>query len=294
MTRRAGSLSVAAAASLWGTTGTVAYLISDRVGPLLVGAITMGLGGVILLVVAGRSGIVLWRDRTLRVPMVAGSVAVAIYPLAFYTAMSVAGVAVGNIIALATGPLVGAALEWLFDSRSPGSRWWWALAVGVTGVAVVTVSGDGAGPASSTRFVWGIVLAVIAGIAYGGYSYCLARVMRAGVSSVAATGAIFGAGSIPLLVVVGLSASSLADLGSSGWGLAYLVAGPMVLSYLLYGRGLSVLAPSTVLVIALVEPAVATILAVTVVGERMGPWASLGLAAIAFAVVLVSWAKSAR
>jgi drug/metabolite transporter, DME family len=77
-------------------------------------------------------------------------------------------------------------------------------------------------------------------------------------------------------------------------GLSYLVAGPMVLSYLLYGKGLVYLSSSVVLVIALVEPAIATLLAVWVVGERFGPIGMAGLVAIGAAVILAGRAKTMR
>lgn len=145
---------------------------------------------------------------------------------------------------------------------------------------------------------------LLAGVAYGTFSYCLSRIIRTEVAPTIATGAMFGAGSLPLLLVAGvhwlggdtgLGGSALATLElDSVLGLSYLVAGPMVLSYLLYGKGLVHLSSSVVLVIALVEPAVATLLAVAVVGERFGPIGIVGLLAVTSAVVLAGRAKTMR
>lgn len=285
---------VGIAASLWGTTGTVAYLISDSVSAVTVGAITMGVGGVILALLGGRRALTLWADPSLRPVLLVGAVAVAVYPLAFYTGMSLAGVAVGNIVALATGPLVGAVLEWRLERDPPGVTWWWALLVGVVGVIALASGERELTTADPHLWPVGLGLALLAGVAYGTFSYCLSRIIRTGASPLSATGAVFGAGAVPLLVVMVTQLSSLQWETSSIAGLGYLVAGPMVISYLLYGRGLAHLSSSVVLVIALVEPAVATLLAVWVVGERFGPLGIAGLAAITIAVVLAGRARTMR
>ena len=60
----------------------------------------------------------------------------------------------------------------------------------------------------------------------------------------------------------------------------------MVVSYLLYTRAMRTLLSSAVLLISLVEPAVATALAVAVVGERFDLQGALGMVSIVLAVVL--------
>ncbi len=69
-------------------------------------------------------------------------------------------------------------------------------------------------------------------------------------------------------------------------GLGYLIAGPMVMSYLLYTWAMRSLKSSAVLLISLVEPAVATLLAVWIVEERFDLQGGLGIALIALAVIL--------
>lgn len=254
----------------------------------------MGLGGVVLAAIAGRRAIALWRDSSQRPVVILSAVAVAVYPVAFYSGMDLAGVAVGNIVALGTGPLVGALLEWVLDGQPPRVGWWWALALGLVGVLSLGFSDTETTSADPQLFGWGLLLAVVAGVAYGGFSYGLSRVMRAGYQPIAATGAVFGLGSLPLLVIAATGVSLMPVDGQALWGLGYLIAGPMVLSYLLYSRGLVVLAASRALVIALIEPAVATVLAVLVVGERFGVLGVLGLGAIVISVWLASRVPSLR
>ena len=85
---------------LWGTTGTAATF-SDA-GPLAVGAAALGIGGLLQAAVAVpalRFAAPALRSRTGVVLL--GAVSVAVYPLAFYSSMHYAGVAVGSVISLA-------------------------------------------------------------------------------------------------------------------------------------------------------------------------------------------------
>lgn len=52
-----------------------------------------------------------------------GAVGVVIYPLAFYAAMDLAGVAIGNVVALGSGPAFAALFEWAWERRRPGGAW---------------------------------------------------------------------------------------------------------------------------------------------------------------------------
>lgn len=164
MTHSKPTVTVALAAALWGTTGTVAYLLSESVSALAVGATTMGVGGLVLALIAGRRALRLWTVSSLRVLLLIGGVAVAIYPLAFYTGMSLAGVAVGNIVALATGPLVGAVLEWRLERDPPGRTWWWALLVGFIGVVALASGEREFTTADLNLWPLGLGLALLAGI----------------------------------------------------------------------------------------------------------------------------------
>lgn len=287
------TLAVVAAGFFWGTTGTVAYLIGGAVPALAVGAVTMGVGGLILALIAGRSALATLHGHS-RTWVLLGGLGVVVYPLGFYTGMDLAGVAIGNILALGTGPLVGAALEWLIDKRPPGVGWFLATGVGIAGVVVVSLADHGETTANPESFSLGVTFALIAGVGYGVYSYAMGKVIDAGHRPLAAAGSVFGAGSLPLLAVALLFSPTLAGAGDAWWGLGYLVAGPMVLSYLLYSRALRVLSSSSVMTIALTEPAVATMMAIVVVGERFDLPGLIGIALIGVAVVASSFTGTVR
>jgi DME family drug/metabolite transporter len=294
MQRTGASLAVIVAASLWGTTGTTAYFLEGQVSPIVIGAITMGVGGLILLIRGGRVSLALMVRPSTRTWVWLGGIGVVIYPMAFYQGMNLAGVAVGNIVALGSGPIAVAVLEKVVDKRQPGRSWLMATALALAGMVMLTVADPSATSAKPGGFLPGILLALLAGISYALFSYAMGAVMVAGSAPRHTVGAVFGAGSIPLLAVI-VGAGVPVGVGADGaLLLSYLVLGPMVLSYVLFSSALRVLTSSSVLTLALVEPAVATLLAIVVVGERFDLAGSIGLGLIFIAVVWAARGATVR
>lgn len=106
---------------LWGTTGTAATFAPD-VGPLAIGAAALGIGGLLQALIAipalRRARLQLRANRT---SVIVGAIAVAIYPLAFYSSMHLAGVALGSVVSLASAPLASGLLERIIQG-TPLSR----------------------------------------------------------------------------------------------------------------------------------------------------------------------------
>ncbi len=69
----------------------------------------------------------------------------------------------------------------------------------------------------------------------------------------------------------------------------YLALGPMFAAYLFFGAGLRSTSSSTATTLTLIEPFVATILAIVVVGERLAVigWAGLVLILVGVTVMVV-------
>ena len=291
---RAATLAVVVAASLWGTTGTVAHFIGGGISPLVIGGATMGVGGAILLILGGfRAASLMTLPQTARWVW-AGGVGVVVYPLAFYQGMHLAGVAVGNIIALGSGPIVVALIEWVVYRRRPSWGWTAATALAVAGIVLLATADLAATSAEPEGLLPGIGLALLAGVSYALFSFAMGHIMATGHSPRSTLGAVFGAGGIPLLLLLGVwGIPAEASAGALGL-LGYLILGPMVLSYLFFARGLRVLTSSSVLTIALVEPAVATVLAITVVGERFDLAGAVGLALILVAVIFAARGATTR
>ena len=279
---------VMVAALLWGTTGTAAFWLGPDVSPLAIGAATMGIGGVILALFGGSHSLAVLRDRETRVWAALGVLGVVVYPLTFYWGMSQAGIALGNLIALGLGPLAVALLEWGVDKSSPSRLWWLASGVALAGIALMSGAKVDLGGGRDGNVALGVALAVIAGVAYGLYTYAFGRLIERGHSPRAVIGAMFGGASPILLVVLALTGAGLFASGGQIALVGYLVLGPMVLAYIAFSAALRTLRSSTVASVALLEPVVAGILAVALVGERLGPLALLGAVAVLGAMAMLA------
>ncbi|MEU5852014.1 DMT family transporter [Saccharopolyspora shandongensis] len=280
----AGPLPVLLAAFLWGTTGTAASFAPAAASPLSIGAATMGVGGVLLLVIAGRSALDVLRAGRTGLLLV-GALAVAVYPLAFYSSMALAGVAIGTVITLGSAPVFAAVLERVADGVRLDRRWALAAAVSVLGLLLITVGGEGGVGAD---VVVGALLGLLGGAAYVVYSWAAARIMRGGHGSRAVMGAMFGAGAVVLLPVLAFTGGPLLSSPSGLLVAGYLAVIPMGLAYLLFGAGLRRTSASIATTLSLLEPVVAALLSVLIVGERLGVAAWCGIALIGIGLVLVS------
>jgi DME family drug/metabolite transporter len=284
----AGRLSVLAAATLWGTTGTAASFAPAAASPLSIGAATMGFGGLLTLLFAGPSVLPVLRAglRVLRWVLL-GGLAVAVYPLAFYTAMDRAGVATGTVITIGSSPVFTAALERLLDGTRLRLRWLAAtLSAGVGCTLLTLAAGHDSGGGGDVR--GGVALGLLAGASYAAYTCCAARVIRAGYSSRAAMGSLFGLGALVLLPVLAAVGGPLLAQPRGVLVGAYLAVVPMFLAYVLFGAGLARITPSTATTLSLFEPVVAAVLGVTVVGERLGGWAWSGMALVLAGLFLLT------
>ena len=274
-----GVIALLLASLLWGTTGTSATFLPHDVSPIAVGASTMGIGGLLLFITAPRMSLSVLRDPRARRWVALGAVGVFVYPLAFYSAMNLAGVAVGNVVALGSGPAFAALYEWLGERHSLSRRWAISTGLALVGIVLLALGREagGAGPSSGT--LPGVALGLLAGSAYALYTYASSRAIRLGRPSRAVMGSMFGIGAVLLLPVLIATGAPLLQSWSTVGIAGYLAIGPMFVAYLLFGIGLRTVRSSAATTITLLEPVVATILAVLVVGERLGTiaWIGLGL-----------------
>ncbi|WP_436842616.1 DMT family transporter [Streptomyces flaveolus] len=273
-----------AASVLWGTTGTAATF-APQVGPLAIGAVAMGLGGLLqALVAAPRIARHALRLRGERGTVVLGAASVAVYPLAFYSSMRLAGVAVGTVVSLGTAPLASALIERVVDGRRLTRRWTTAAALGLLGTALLCVAeaahaGDGTGRASLAGTLLGVSLGLVAAATYALYSWAAHRLITRRIPSRAAMGAVFGLGGLLLLPVLLATGAPLISSWSNAAVGTYMALIPMFTGYVLFGWGLAHVPASTATTLSLLEPAVAAVLAVLVVGERLpaAGWAGTAL-----------------
>lgn len=275
---------------LWGTTGTAATFAPD-VGPIAIGAAALGIGGLLqalIAVPALRAARAALRERIGTIML--GAFAVAVYPLAFYSSMHLAGVAIGTVVSLASAPLASGLLERVIEHRPLSRGWILAAGLGTAGSAALCLSQTTPSSGETVAVLAGIGLGVIAGITYATYSWTVRRLMNEGIGRAAAMGSVFGTGGLLLIPVLLATGAPLLATPATISVAAYMALVPMFLGYLLFGIGLARVPASTATTITLSEPAIATLLAVTIVGEHITPigWAGLALLASALAVLVLT------
>ena len=294
----AGTGALVLASVLWGTTGTAASFLPPDVSPLAIGASTMTVGGILLFCVSARGSIAALRDAASRRWLLIGAVGVVVYPLAFYSAMDLAGVAIGNVVALGSGPVFAAILEWVWERRGLSTRWVISTVVAIVGIVLLSLGGHGVGSdvdaAASDTVVPGVLLGLLAGLAYALYTYASTRAISTGHAGRSVMGGMFGVGAVALLPVLLLTGGPLLQSWHSVGIAGYLAFGPMFIAYLLFGFGLRSLRSSVATTITLLEPIVATLLAVAIVGERLDVIGWVGLSLVFMGVAVLVSARQPR
>ena len=265
------------AAALFGTTGTAQALGPASTTPLGVGAARLVVGGLALLALLPLVGdrraevLVLWRTPT---GLVAG-LCTGLYQVCFFAGVQRAGVAIGTLVAIGSGPvLTGLLARGLLQER-PGRAWLAATGLCLAGLALL-VGGGGPGGADAL----GVLLALLAGLAYATYTVLAKQQLDAGHAPSTVMAAAFGLGG--LLSVPILLSQPLGWLATGpGAALAlYLGLVTTTLAYLLFVRGLVVLPAGPVTTLVLAEPVVATVLGVTLLDERLSRLGGIGAALV--------------
>ncbi len=141
---------VLAAAVLFGTTGTAQALGPDGASPLGVGAVRLAVGGLALLLVlplvggTARAAVGLWRTP---VGLLAG-LCTALYQVCFFAAVDRAGVALGTLVTIGSGPVFAGLLGAVLLRERVETSWLVATGTCVGGLALLSLSGGSDGAAA--------------------------------------------------------------------------------------------------------------------------------------------------
>lgn len=293
-----GILCIILASVFWGTTGTSASFISD-VSPLAIGAFSMGVGGLLLVWNAQNK---LRQDyKKLRAHwnvLVTGGLSVAIYPLAFYSSMKLAGVAIGTLISIASAPFFTALLERLISKKVVTIQWVISFVIGAAGITLLTIGKSDHSDLNEIQSMqhWGILLGLVAGLTYALYSWCGRQMIEQGMSSQSSMAGMFGIAALFLLPSLLFTGKNLFADTQHIMITLYMAIIPMFIGYLCFGYGLKHIDASKATLITLLEPAVATVFAVTIVGEKFTAlgWYGVGLIIFCLVIQIIKWPKMVR
>ncbi|HCI7327857.1 EamA family transporter [Enterobacter hormaechei] len=291
--RLGGIAGVLIAAILWGTTGTAATY-APGLSPLAVGAVAMGIGGLLQGLIAAATIV---SQRVLISQnwhfLLTGAVAVAIYPLAFYASMHYVGVTVGTVISIGSAPILSALIEYRLDGFRLTRQWMCGAVIGVAGMVLLCLAESSGNSTANGHATTGIFLGLLAGLTYAFYSWSARRLMQAGVASRAAMGVTFGAGGILLMPVLLMTGAPLLSAWNNAAVGIYMALVPMFLGYVCYGYGLARIPASMTTTITLLEPVIAALLAIVLVGEKLPPsgWAGVSLIIACLGIITVPAGK---
>ncbi|GAC17461.1 DMT family transporter [Paraglaciecola arctica] len=276
-----GIILILIASLFWGTTGTVASF-APEISPLAIGAFAMGVGGVFLVLNSLKELSLDWRLlRGSAKVFVFGGLSVALYPLAFYTSMRLSGVAIGTVISLASAPFFAALIERLISNKLVSLKWMLSFAIGILGIVLLTLGKVQEPLANNTAIEQyaGILLGLVAGLTYAIYSWSARNMINRGVNAKSAMAGMFGFAAILLLPSLAFTGGHLFSSANNAFVAIYMALVPMFLGYLMFGYGLKQVEASTATLLTMLEPIVATILAVVVLGEgfMFVGWIGMGL-----------------
>ncbi|MBL1076926.1 EamA family transporter [Nocardia sp. 2] len=280
-----GPARILAAAVLWGTTGTAASFAPAGTPAAATGCAGLALGGLLLFATA--------RGKRLRCTgferrlLVLGACAVAAYPVTFYPAVARTGVAVATVLALGAAPVFAGLLAWLTGHGRPTARWSVATGLAVIGCAVL-VSNPAASGEHAAVDPLGAVLALCGGLTYAVYSLVGGTLITRGHASDRVLGAMFGLAAVLVLPVL-LSTGGTGLTTARGAAVAlHLAVFTTFFAYRLFGYGLRHTTVATATTLTLAEPAVAAVLGVCVLGERLSLIAWCGMAVLAAALAVLT------
>ncbi|UDV03469.1 EamA family transporter [Marinomonas profundi] len=283
-----GIAAIALASFLWATTGTVASF-APAISPLAIGAFAMGTAGVLLVLTAWRR---LLKDKALVLPniksLMIGGLAVALYPLAFYSSMRLSGVAIGTVISLASAPLFAVMLEFFISQKRVSVVWVVSFIIASVGMLFLMLGkqSDSSVYVDQLMLLGGVGLGLMAGLTYATYSWVAKSMIGQGMHSKSAMSIMFGLAAIVLLPSLSVTGDNLFASQLNASVAIYMAVVPMFLGYLCFGYGLRYVEASKATLITLLEPVVALVLAVFVVGERFSALGWLGALFIFVSLIL--------
>lgn len=283
-----GPAPILVAAVLWGTSGTVGSLAPAGAPAAAIGCAGLTLGGILLFLTSRRArSLPASCTRSERWLLVLGAAAVACYPVAYYPAVARTGVATATVIALGGAPVFAGLLSWLTGRARPTARWAGATAATVLGCVLLVLGPRFTGQAG-TMDLTGVALAACGGLSYAVYSSIGGTLITRGHASDAVMGVLFGAAGLLVLPLVAFAGTHWLTTTRGAAVAAYLAVFTVCLAYRLFGHGLRRTPASTATALTLGEPAVAAVLGVAVLDERLSPVSWCGLGVLALGLVLLT------
>jgi DME family drug/metabolite transporter len=223
----------------------------------------------------------LWRTRA----GFAAGACTALYQVFFFAGVDRAGVALGTLVTIGSGPVFAGLLSAVLLAERPTRSWIAATGICLVGLGLLSLGGRGSANFESV----GVLLALGAGLAYAAYTVAARRILSAGTPSLEVMASAFGLGGVLLLPLLIWQPMSWLP-SARGVALAlYLGLVTTTVAYIFFGRGLALLPAGPVTTLVLAEPLVATALGIGVLGESLPAIGVVGTVAVLGGLALQGW-----
>jgi drug/metabolite transporter (DMT)-like permease len=277
-------LMLLATVTLWGLNFTVTkYVLSHGFQPVAYGCLRFGMAAAILSAVAyGRERSFEMRRRDLIYLAGAALIGIFLNQLTFVYSIKLTTATTVALI-FGTLPVLAGLFAFALGIERVGRRFWLAGGLAAAGAALVALGSSGA----VSTHLWGVALALAATATWAWYSVAAAPLLQR-YSPLRVSSIAFVIGSIPLFVAGSPQlASQDYSFGPGIWLLyVFAVLGPLVVANLLWFGAISRVGPSRAAVFANLQPFLAAIFSLLILGESMTMVQVAGGLAIAGAIVL--------
>jgi DME family drug/metabolite transporter len=283
-------LLVALAALTWGTIGITVRLLYGLTDtdPLSVGFWRLALSAPPLLLLSRWfAGPEFWRvqRRDLSALGLMGA-ASAVYQVCYFAAIPRIGLAAAVLINICSAPVIVAVLSALFLRERPTPIVGIVLVIALSGTALLV--GGSPQAKNTTALLTGGALALGAGFFYS-LVVLTARAVAARYHPVQPIALAFTLSALLLLPVV-LATGLDVHYPPAGWLLViYLGIVPTALGYGLYLRAMRTTPATVAAIVALLEPLISSVFAITLFGERLSPGGVVGGVMLLGSVVFLYW-----
>lgn len=264
--RRRAYREMTVAGVLWGTIGPAVALVDEhtRLSPLQTSFWRLAIAAVPLAALAAlavRAG-----ARPARAALALGLVVGVLSgtsQLAYFAAVASAGIAIPTLIANGLGPILTAAGQTVLFRDRPDARTLVAMAAALAGLVLLVADGPGAATTA------GVLLGLLSAVLYSAYTLAAGPASRRLDVTSPNTAALAG-GLLALLPIVILRGGPGLAGSAIGWA-ALLHLGLVVsgLAYWLYFSAARVLPSTHLTILTLLEPLVATIIAIALFDESL-------------------------
>jgi DME family drug/metabolite transporter len=265
---RAGLFAVSGGALLWGTTGVVVRVVADRSGltAVPIGCYRLIFAAVTLLVIVRADAVRRIRALTAaqRWGLVLSGVGLGVYQALYFIGVQDVGVSVSTLVSLGVAPVAITVATSISRRNFPAGRSLVTLTCAVVGLGMVSLS---AGSSTGPHPVVGVLASVASGLGYAGYTL-LGRRLVGHVDPIVLATSTSAVGAIVLLPLGLVEGMAVTDGVSIGW-LIYLGVFTTALAYVLFYAGLRSTTPEVAAVLTLLEPLAAAILAVVLLHEKL-------------------------